>query len=334
MFAEALSWGLPVFLDINSKARKSLINQGGIIEDCFSPGPHCMRLSAVAYGALWRFHSQALPEDLKARGMLDGSGKLWIQDYPYATDGLELWQELETYFAAYLGLYYKSEEDVLGDEELQAWWKDAKDNGHPDMKLAEPDEAKVWGFAGPIGSVKQLTRVLTTIAWTASAHHASVNFGQYDFSSLLLNSSSMVRRPTPARPASRPRTTSPPTRQAGEGALLPGNAQEAEILTYVADPFHMVQVMVTVKLLSIHAENEQTLDERNTLLTDPAAVTLNTQFMERMAALEARIQTHNSASWTRFNAGGERPEGMPYTLLIPPSSEGLTFKGVPYSVSI
>lgn len=25
-------------LDINSKARKSLINQGGIIEDCFSPG--------------------------------------------------------------------------------------------------------------------------------------------------------------------------------------------------------------------------------------------------------------------------------------------------------
>lgn len=89
--------------------------------------------------------------------------------------------------------------------------------------------------------------------------------------------------------------------------------------------------MVTVKLLSIHAENEQTLDERNTLLTvgavqgprrqtargaqqrcrvrhggqaastagnalaisaacrsptplqDPAAVALNTQFMERMA---------------------------------------------------
>lgn len=30
-------------------------------------GPHCMRLSAVAYGALWRFHSQALPEDLAAR---------------------------------------------------------------------------------------------------------------------------------------------------------------------------------------------------------------------------------------------------------------------------
>ena len=36
------------------------------------------------------------------------------------------------------------------------------------MKLVEPDEAKVWGFAGPIPGVKQLTRVLTTIAWTVS----------------------------------------------------------------------------------------------------------------------------------------------------------------------
>ncbi|KAL4422175.1 hypothetical protein ABPG77_006864 [Micractinium sp. CCAP 211/92] len=320
-------------LDINSKARKSLINQGGIIEDCFSPGPHAMSLSAVAYGALWRFHSQALPEDLAARGMLDGEGKLWIQDYPYATDGLELWREMEAYFRAYLALYYKSDEEVLADEELQAWWSDAKDNGHPDMKLVEPDEAKVWGFAGPIPSVEKLTRVLTTIAWTASAHHASVNFGQYDFASLLFNVSSMVRRPIPR----------PPGKQSLEDraayqklASSKGKAQEAEILTYIADPFHMVQVMVTVKLLSIHADNEQTLDERNTLLTDPPAVALNTQFMERMAALEARVQTRNAAtaSWTRFNAGGERVEGMPYTLLIPASSEGLTFKGVPYSVSI
>lgn len=36
-------------------------------------------------------------------------------------------------------------------------------------------------------------RVLTTIAWTTSAHHAAVNFGQYDFSSLLLNVSALVR---------------------------------------------------------------------------------------------------------------------------------------------
>lgn len=43
-----------------------------------------------------------------------------------------------------------------------------------------------------------------------------------------------------------------------------------------------------------------------------------------LAALEARVQTRNAAtaSWTRFNAGGERVEGMPYTLLIPATSVG------------
>ena len=40
-------------------------------------------------------------------------------------------------------------------------------------------------------------QVLATIAWTASAHHAAVNFGQFDFASLLLNVSSLARRPIP-----------------------------------------------------------------------------------------------------------------------------------------
>ena len=53
-----------------------------------------------------------------------------------------------------------------------------QEKGHPDMAKIEPDEEKVWGFKGDIQSVCQLVRVLTTIAFTASAHHASVNFGQ------------------------------------------------------------------------------------------------------------------------------------------------------------
>lgn len=38
-------------------------------------------------------------------------------------------------------------------------------------------EEEIWGFAGPIESVKRLAYVLSTIAWLASAHHAAVNFG-------------------------------------------------------------------------------------------------------------------------------------------------------------
>ncbi|PSC75994.1 lipoxygenase [Micractinium conductrix] len=292
-------------LDINSKARSSLINQGGIIE------------------------GQALPEDLAARGVVDKEGKPWIADYPYAQDGLDLWNETEAYFTKlqYIALYCPTDDEVAGDEELQAWWRDVKDKGHPDMKLVETEEEKAWVFAGGIATREQLARLLTTIAWTASAHHASVNFGQYVFASLLLNVSWLVRRPIPRPPSAR--GADAPTAAAAKAdaqaykklAGSQGHSHEAEILTYVADPLSMVKVMVTVKLLSIHTENEQTLNERNTLLTDPAAVALNTRFMARMAAVEARVQTRNSdqAYWTRYTgADGERKAGMEYTLLIPP----------------
>ena len=66
------------------------------------------------------------PELPARRGMLDGEGRVWLGDYPYAQDGLEIWRELEAYFGEYLALYYASPEDVAGDEELQAWWAEVK----------------------------------------------------------------------------------------------------------------------------------------------------------------------------------------------------------------
>lgn len=35
----------------------------------------------------------------------------------------------QAYFGAYLALYYKSDEEVTADEELQAWWRDVKASG-------------------------------------------------------------------------------------------------------------------------------------------------------------------------------------------------------------
>lgn len=44
-----------------------------------------------------------------------------------------------------------------------------------------------------------LTEVLATIVWIASAHHAAVNFGQYDFSGLMLNCSLYIKKALPAK---------------------------------------------------------------------------------------------------------------------------------------
>jgi hypothetical protein len=73
----------------------------------------------------------------------------------------------------------------------------AKTNGKDPAAVNRAAEEEVWGFAGPIPSLEKLVWVLTTIAWTASGHHAAVNFGQYDYSAFPLNVSPTLRRPVP-----------------------------------------------------------------------------------------------------------------------------------------
>lgn len=51
-------------VEINALARGYLINADGVIESTFSPGKHSAELSSVAYGQLWQFNLQALPNDL------------------------------------------------------------------------------------------------------------------------------------------------------------------------------------------------------------------------------------------------------------------------------
>ena len=56
---------------------------------------------------------------------------------------------------------------VTDDPEILAFWKDVREQGHPDKPEGWFD----------ITDIDSLTEALTTIAWTASAHHAAVNFG-------------------------------------------------------------------------------------------------------------------------------------------------------------
>jgi lipoxygenase len=165
-------------LQINANARAGLINAGGVIERTFTPGKYAMEIGARVYGALWRFEKEALPNDLVARGMAvpdesapSGVRLLDTVDYPFATDALELWQLLEGWFTDYVNMYYSSDEDVVKDNELMAWWDDIKTQGHPDMKEGWPE----------LDGRSSLAKIVTTIVYIASAHHAAVNFGQYDF---------------------------------------------------------------------------------------------------------------------------------------------------------
>ncbi|KAL2510330.1 Lipoxygenase 6 [Forsythia ovata] len=127
-------------MEINALARQSLINGGGIIEACFSPGKYAMEISSAAYKSMWRFDMEALPADLIRRGMavedpsMPGGVKLVIEDYPYAADGLLIWSAIKEMVTSYVDHYYSQPNSVKSDVELQSWWDEIKNKGHYDKR--------------------------------------------------------------------------------------------------------------------------------------------------------------------------------------------------------
>jgi lipoxygenase len=98
-------------------------------------------MSSKVYGAKWQFDKEGLPNDLIARGLAkrdaQGKVKLLLEDYPYADDGMLLWDAVDSWLGDYLGLYYDDSVDakkVTNDKELQAWWEEIKTVVRPDMQ--------------------------------------------------------------------------------------------------------------------------------------------------------------------------------------------------------
>ncbi|KAL6568305.1 hypothetical protein OROHE_003989 [Orobanche hederae] len=305
-------------LEINALARQSLLSADGVIESCFTPGRYCMEISAAAYKNLWRFDQEGLPADLIRRGMAvpDPSQphglKLTIEDYPYATDGLMIWATIENWIRSYVNHYYNDSADVCNDRELQAWYAESVNVGHADLRhedwwptLATPDD---------------LTSILTTLVWLASAQHAALNFGQYPYGGYVPNRPPLVRR------------------------LIP-DENDPEYSIFLSDPqkyffsalpslLQATKFMAVVDTLSTHSPDEEYLGERQhqSIWSGDANVRVSFyEFSAEIRRVEKEIDRRNMDPKLRNRCGAGV---LPYELLAPSSEPGVTCRGVPNSVSI
>ncbi|KAL5577514.1 hypothetical protein UlMin_019213 [Ulmus minor] len=304
-------------MNINALSRNNLISAGGVIESTFVTGKYSMEISAVVYKN-WVFTNQALPADLIKRGMAvedpncPHGVRLLIEDYPYAVDGLEIWSAIKSWVEEYCSFYYKSDNVVQVDFELQSWWRELREEGHGDKK-DEPWWPKMQ-------SIEELVQTCTTIIWIASALHAAVNFGQYIYGGYLPNRPTISRRLIPEKGTC-------------EYSELQSNPEKAFLKTFTAEAKTLLGVAL-IEILSRHDPDEVYLgerDNRDQWTADADALEAFKRFGEKLAQIENNIMKRNDNKKLKNRAG---PVQFPYTLLCPRSEEGITAKGIPNSVSI
>uniref|UniRef100_A0A672KT59 Arachidonate 5-lipoxygenase n=1 Tax=Sinocyclocheilus grahami TaxID=75366 RepID=A0A672KT59_SINGR len=135
------------------------------------------------------YKSLCFPESVKARG---ADNKDDLPDYYYRDDGMMVWEAVKSFVSDVVRIYYGSDESVQEDEEIQAFVQDVCSSG---MKYCPQD----CEFPDSLKTREQLVEYLTVVIFTASAHHAAVNFGQYDWFAWVPNSPSTMRKPPPTQ---------------------------------------------------------------------------------------------------------------------------------------
>ncbi|MQI32213.1 hypothetical protein EI016_23750, partial [Escherichia coli] len=267
-------------MNINSLARNVLVNAEGIIESTFLWGKYSLETSAFIYKD-WVFPEQALPADLIKRGVAveDSSSphglRLLIEDYPYASDGLEIWAAIKSWVQEYVSFYYKSDAAIGHDSELQAFWKELVEVGHGDKKN------ELWW--PKLQTRDELIEICTTLIWTASALHAAVNFGQYPYGGYILNRPTLSRRFIPEKG----------TPEYDELAKSP---QKVYLKTITGKNETLTDLTI-IEVLSRHASDEVYLGQRDggdIWTSDAQPLEAFKRFGKKLAEIEQKLIQKNN----------------------------------------
>ncbi|MFS8066246.1 MAG: lipoxygenase family protein, partial [Byssovorax sp.] len=204
--------------------------------------------------------------DCARRGVLDPA---ILPYYPYRDDALVLWDAIEEGVAGVLGHYYKSDEDLVNDVEMQALWADLKAHGLPVEKLPCVE----------LSRVADLVNIFTTVVFTVSVQHCAVNYLQYDHYAFVPNAPLLTR-------------TAPPTKKGTLGA--------DDILAMLPSKSQTLSQIAIGRALATFANDEEFLLHEGGWVEDyfvePEINAVRQRLYERLRAQVAAVKARNDAS--------------------------------------
>nr|ABW76418.1 allene oxide synthase/8R-lipoxygenase fusion protein [Gersemia fruticosa] len=264
-------------LAIDTIGRKELIGSGGIVDKSLSlgGGGHVTFME----NCFKKVHLQDynLPKALKKRGV-DDSTKL--PEYYYRDDGLVLWEAIKTLVTEIISIFYKNNDDVKRDNEIQSWIFDVHKNGW----RANPGHDD-HGVPASFESREQLIEVLTSLIFTFSCQHAAVNFSQKDHFGFTPNAPSILRQP-------------PPTKK--------GQATLKSNLATLPSKSQAAKAIATVYILTKFSEDERYLGNYSaTAWDDNEALDAINRFQDKLEDISKNIKERN------------KKLEVPYTYLLP-----------------
>ncbi|XP_077428046.1 polyunsaturated fatty acid lipoxygenase ALOX15B-like [Vanacampus margaritifer] len=172
-------------LHINELARKQLIGPTGIFTLFAASGGKALTMILARSLSSITYRSLCIPDDIADRDLED------VTDFYYRDDGLKLWNIIYTFVQGVIQHYYKSDEEVQKDSELQSWIRNIFEHGFLSKKES--------GIPQSFATVSELIKFATMVIFTCSCQHAAVNNGQYDYGAWMPNSPITLQHPPPTK---------------------------------------------------------------------------------------------------------------------------------------